>query len=123
MRSFAWGCLALGIAVAFGAFGAHGLKPILSTQALGTWRTGVDYQMIHGIALCLVGLASERLRGVARSVPCFGAGICLFSGSLYALALTGIKVFGAIAPIGGALLIAGWGLAGWAAIRVPRAVV
>ncbi|MDH3734312.1 MAG: DUF423 domain-containing protein [Gemmatimonadota bacterium] len=98
------------IAVAAGAFGAHGLQGALTPERLDTFETATRYQMYHALGLLFVGLAAARWP--ARSWA--GAGLLLlfgtlvFAGSLYALALSGIGVFGAIAPIGGASLIGGW---------------
>jgi uncharacterized membrane protein YgdD (TMEM256/DUF423 family) len=99
------------LAVAAGAFGAHALKAHLSDYALGVWNTAVQYQMYHALALlCLAGISkhvSRRFTGEA-ALTCFTFGIIIFSGSLYALALTGVKWLGAITPIGGALFLIGW---------------
>lgn len=98
------------LAVAFGAFGAHALKTRLSPEMLGVWHTGVEYQMYHALALLLVGLMARQMPGplLSASGACFAAGVLLFSGSLYVLALSGIRVLGAITPFGGLLFLAGW---------------
>jgi len=99
------------LAVAFGAFGAHGLKEILSTQQLTTWETAVRYQMWHALALGLVSQLLNQHSGnklLIRSGWLITIGTLFFSGSLYALCLTGHKWFGPITPIGGLLLLAGW---------------
>jgi uncharacterized membrane protein YgdD (TMEM256/DUF423 family) len=99
------------LAVALGAFGAHGLKEILSIQQLITWETAVRYQMWHALAL---GLISQLLNQhpsnklLIRSGWLMAVGTLFFSGSLYALCLTGYKWFGPITPIGGLLLLTGW---------------
>lgn len=92
------------LAVGLGAFGAHALKERLTPDMLAVWETGVKYHVYHALALLL--LAS--LRGPSKSAWCFTAGIALFSGSLYLLALTGVKKWGAVTPVGGAMFLAGW---------------
>jgi uncharacterized membrane protein YgdD (TMEM256/DUF423 family) len=107
-------------AVVFGAFGAHALRSVLDASALATWHTGVEYHFWHALALfvAVVGLPEGRARKLA--VGLFAAGIVLFSGSLYALALGAPRVVGAITPLGGVAFIAGW-LAVVSALRVDRA--
>ena len=101
-----------GIAVILGAFASHALKDKLSERALEIWETGTKYQMYHSLALILVALLLSRL--AIDSIPliiagyAFITGIVLFSGSLYALSLTGIKILGAITPLGGVAFITGW---------------
>ena len=91
--------------VALGAFGAHGLKDLLSTNGtMAIWQTAVLYQLVHAVASLW---AAERRPLVARF---WAAGVVLFSGSLYALALTNIKWLGAITPVGGVLFLIGWAL-------------
>jgi uncharacterized membrane protein YgdD (TMEM256/DUF423 family) len=105
------GAIFAGLAVIFGAFGAHALKDVLSPENLAIFRTGVEYQMMHGLALLLLAALHDRLACNHRAAVTgwlFAAGVIVFSGSLYALALTDIKVFGAITPIGGVCMIAGW---------------
>lgn len=115
------GCLFAFLAVAAGAFGAHGLEGSLSSARLETLETAARYQMYHALALILVGLAEARWPGKAWSGPglMFLAGTVVFSGSLYALALSGVGLFGAVAPIGGALLLVGWIWALVVVLRVP----
>jgi uncharacterized membrane protein YgdD (TMEM256/DUF423 family) len=98
------------IGVAFGAFGAHGLRGRLSPEMLAVFETGVRYQMYHALALVAVASLSDRLGGrlVTASGLLFVGGIVLFSGSLYLLAVTGATVLGAITPIGGVAFLAGW---------------
>ena len=98
------------IAVGFGAFGAHGLRGRLSPEMLAVFETGVRYHMYHALALLLVAALSPRFPGRAMAVAgwSFVAGITLFSGSLYLLAVTGVTVLGAITPIGGVAFLAGW---------------
>lgn len=92
--------------VALGAFGAHGLKNRLSPEMLAVFETGVRYQAYHALAILLVA----ALRGPDRAAWCFLGGIVVFSGSLYALALTGVRWLGAVTPVGGLLFLAGWAL-------------
>lgn len=101
------------IAVAFGAFGAHALKEILDEYSTGIWDTAVQYQMFHAVALVIIGiLMSKAIFGEVKqlkvAMKCINAGIVFFSGSLFILALTGIKWLGAITPIGGVLFLTGW---------------
>ena len=92
------------LAVGLGAFGAHALKSKLEPEMLAIFETGVKYQIYHALALLLIA----SLRGPSKAAWCFTAGIALFSGSLYLLALTGVKKWGAVTPIGGVLFLAGW---------------
>ncbi len=113
------GSVAAFLGVAIGAFGAHGLGETLPPERLANWETGARYQMYHAFGLLAVSVAVARRPGspARHAGTAFVAGIVLFSGSLYAIALTGIRTFGAIAPLGGAAFLAGWGLLGWAAWR------
>ncbi len=102
------GALQAFLAVAAGAFGAHGLKNTLDAYSLGVWETAAHYQLAHALALVLLGIF-EKQAGKQKPVhACFGIGILLFSGSLYALALSGVKALGMITPLGGLSLLAGW---------------
>lgn len=108
------------LAVAFGAFAAHALKNILSTGLLEVFRTGVDYQALHALALVAVGLIggqSGRSRVLQLAGWSFASGILLFSGSLYVMALTDIRWLGAITPFGGTAFLIGWGALAWHAGR------
>ena len=98
------------IAVALGAFGAHGLRSRMSAEMLAVFETGVRYQMYHTLALLIVALAAARLDGwlIRAAGWLFTSGIVVFSGSLYVLAITGTTAFGAITPLGGVALLAGW---------------
>lgn len=98
------------VAVVLGAFGAHALKARLAPELLAVWRTGVEYQMYHALALLLVGLLARQGASTTLNAggACFALGIVLFSGSLYALALSGVRLLGAITPLGGVLFLAGW---------------
>jgi len=104
------GAVAGFLAVGFGAFGAHALRGRLSPEMLAVFETGVRYQMYHALAILAVGLMLGRMGGwlFATAAWLFTAGIVMFSGSLYVLALSGITTFGAITPIGGLLFLAGW---------------
>ncbi len=112
---------ALGVLI--GAFGAHAFKPtLLTTGHLDTFETAVKYQFYHALALVLVGIliqnatpASSKLYGWAGYA--FLAGTIIFSGALYTICLTGIKAFGAVAPVGGLALVVGWLLLFWAASK------
>ena len=98
------------VAVALGAFAAHGLKSRFSEQLLTVFQTGVTYQFYHTLALLLAGLWLRFAPSpwVAAAGIFWALGVVLFSGSLYALALTSIKWFGPITPLGGLLFILGW---------------
>jgi uncharacterized membrane protein YgdD (TMEM256/DUF423 family) len=106
------GALAGFIGVAFGAFGAHGLRGRLSPDMLTVFETGVRYQLYHAFAVLIVALAAARFDGwmIRAAGWAFTAGIVLFSGSLYALALTGATRLGAVTPIGGLAFLVGWAL-------------
>ena len=109
-------------AVVIGAFGAHGLKARLSPEMLGVYQTGVQYHFYHALGLVLVGLACLHLPesiALRASGWLMAAGVLLFSGSLYALALTGEKWLGAVAPLGGTAFILAWGTFAWAVLRTP----
>ena len=104
--------------VAVGAFAAHALKARLDAYALGIMQTATLYQMIHALAiLACVNVLGAESGGPRNAQICFALGIPLFSGSLYALALTGHKMLGAITPIGGLFFLLGWGCLLLAAIR------
>ncbi|MFT3754125.1 MAG: DUF423 domain-containing protein [Paludibacter sp.] len=98
------------LAVILGAFGAHGLTKIISPEMLEVYKTGVQYQFYHTFALLAVGILMHfnQSKVLKWSANLFMAGIVLFSGSLYTLSITGIKVLGAITPVGGVAFIAGW---------------
>lgn len=113
MTSHGWlttGALLGGAAVALGAFGAHGLKTRVPADLLAVFDTAARYHLIHALAIVAVAWASERFPGapVTAAGWLFLAGILLFSGSLYLLVLTGARGLGAITPLGGLALIAGW---------------
>ena len=104
--------------VALGAFAAHGLKNRLSAEYLAIFHTGVTYQLVHALALFGVALLAAHIPGrlIGWAGISFTVGILLFSGSLYALTLTGISKLGIITPFGGLAFLLGWfflGLAAW----------
>ena len=103
------------LGVAFGAFGAHALRGRLAEMADGAkrlewWQTAAQYHLVHALALGLAAYVASRSPGGASTVAgwCFAVGVFLFSGSLYTMTLTGVRVLGAVTPFGGALLIVGW---------------
>jgi len=98
------------LGVACGAFGAHGLEGKIPEHDLGTWNKAVHYQLWHALALLLVAALHDRLKKASAAALCFAIGTAVFSGTLYLLVLTGVKALGAITPIGGVLMIAGWAL-------------
>ena len=107
-------------AVAAGAFGAHALKTKIAPEMMAVYQTAVQYHFWHGLGLLAVGaLIAQRpdsgVLGVAAWL--LVAGVLLFSGSLYALALTEVRGFGAVTPIGGVALLAAWAAVAWAALR------
>lgn len=104
------GAILAAIGVAFGAFGAHALRATLDARHLGWWNTAVQYQMWHAIGL--VALAAAPVRS-GLPAALLASGTVLFSGSLYAMALTDTRWLGAITPIGGVLMIAGWSVVCW----------
>lgn len=108
------------LAVALGAFGAHALKQRLPEDLLAVYQTGVQYHAWHALGLLAVGLTIVAMpgQGLLRvSGVLMAAGIVLFSGSLYALALTGVRWLGAITPLGGLAFLAAWAVYVWAVLR------
>jgi uncharacterized membrane protein YgdD (TMEM256/DUF423 family) len=112
------------LAVALGAFGAHGLKSKLAGLAdgadrMGWWQTGSQYHLAHALAFGLCALAASRYPGAASNASgwLLHAGIAIFSGSLYVMALTGTRWLGAITPLGGLCLLGGWLALGLASAR------
>ncbi|HEY7283844.1 MAG TPA: DUF423 domain-containing protein [Vicinamibacterales bacterium] len=105
------GGLAGFLAVGLGAFGAHALRGRLSPEMLAVFETGVRYQMYHALALILTSFVAARMSGwlITTAGWSFTAGIVLFSGSLYALALSGVTILGAVTPLGGVAFLIGWG--------------
>jgi uncharacterized membrane protein YgdD (TMEM256/DUF423 family) len=108
------------LGVALGAFGAHALKARLSPDLLAVWQTGVLYHLIHALALLALALYARAAGpgagpvSIAAPAAAFALGIVLFSGSLYALALTGIRPLGAVTPFGGLSFLFAWG---WIAVK------
>jgi uncharacterized membrane protein YgdD (TMEM256/DUF423 family) len=112
----ALGALLAALGVALGAFGAHALRDSLDAARLGWWNTAVQWHMWHAVAL--VALAAAPIDGRGLPALLIGAGTTIFAGSLYVMALSGLRWLGAITPVGGLLLIAGWLLLAWRAVRV-----
>jgi uncharacterized membrane protein YgdD (TMEM256/DUF423 family) len=112
------GALAGVVGVALGAFGAHGLRSRLSSEMLAVFETGVRYQMYHALALLALGALSPLIQGRLAVIAgwAFTVGIAIFSGSLYILALTDIRILGAITPLGGVAFLIGWACLAIAAI-------
>lgn len=115
------------LAVGLGAFGAHGLGPIFaraadSAKRVEWWQTGAHYHLTHALALGLsaVMLSRTQDRAVSVAVYAFALGILFFSGSLYTMALTGVRALGAVTPIGGLCFLVGWGALAVAAFRMAR---
>jgi uncharacterized membrane protein YgdD (TMEM256/DUF423 family) len=111
------------LAVALGAFGAHGLRSRFAdlpdaVKRLEWWQTAASYHLAHALAIGIVALLAERL-GRAPGIAgwAFLAGIVLFSGSLYTMSLTGVRALGAVTPIGGVAFLVGWGCLAWSAFR------
>jgi len=106
------GCLLAATAIMGGAFGSHALKARLTLEYLGIWETALRYQMYHALALIVIGLLSEKpnipTMGLMTAGYTIFLGTILFSGSLYILSLSQIKILGIITPIGGLALIIGW---------------
>lgn len=112
------GAVSGGLSVVLGAFGAHALKARLSPEALNTFEIGVRYQMYHALALIAVGLIAIKIDHAALKVSggSLFAGMLIFSGSLYGVALLEMRWLGMVAPVGGLLLIIGWFAMAWAAL-------
>jgi uncharacterized membrane protein YgdD (TMEM256/DUF423 family) len=122
-RPFVALAAALGfLAVALGAFGAHGLSARLAglsdgAQRLDWWKTAANYHLAHALAVGLAAGVCGESRAGRWACVAFAGGIVLFSGSLYTMTLSGLRGLGAVTPLGGLLLLAGWILLGWAALR------
>lgn len=109
------GSLLAFLGVALGAFGAHALRNRVSPEMLAVWNTAVLYHLLHAVALFALGLYARASGADVRTGGALlTAGVAVFSGSLYALALTGIKPLGAVTPVGGLLFLAGWA---WIALK------
>lgn len=106
------------LGVAIGAFGAHALKATLeANNRVETFELGTRYQFYHVLALLATGILVEKFPGMSTAAILFVAGMVVFSGSLYILSLTGQTMWGAVTPIGGLLLLAGWGMMAWSFIK------
>ena len=107
------------VGVAAGAFGAHAIRDRVTPERLANWQTAADYQLWHALAAIVAGFAATRWASGSAAAAgwCFAGGVVVFSGSLYALALTDRRKLGAITPVGGVVLLAGWALLLIAAIR------
>lgn len=103
--------------VAAGAFGAHGLGSRLGAEQLAWWETAVRYQLVHALAMLAAVIISRQGAGAPAlaAAALFAIGCVIFSGTLYAMALGGPRVLGAVTPIGGAAMLAGWLVLSWAA--------
>jgi uncharacterized membrane protein YgdD (TMEM256/DUF423 family) len=121
MNFAAAGAIGMALAVALGAFGAHGLKDRLDAYAMGVWEKAVFYHFVHALGILIVPLMAKlgflTAGGCTRVCVLLLAGILLFSGSLYALALSGVRMLGAVTPLGGLSFIAGWCLLAWELLR------
>jgi uncharacterized membrane protein YgdD (TMEM256/DUF423 family) len=113
------GAVSAAIAVAAGAFGAHGLRARVGPDLLAVWETAARYHLVHALALVAVGQAAQAWRSPALRAAgaLFVLGTLLFSGSLYVLVLTGVRALGAITPVGGVAFIGAWLCLAWAAWR------
>lgn len=110
------GALSMALAVGLGAFGAHGLKSRLTPDLLAIWHTGVDYHFYHALGLLMLALTMgffPDAQGLRLAAGLMLGGMLVFSGSLYVLALTGLRWLGAITPLGGLSLIAAWLVMAW----------
>jgi uncharacterized membrane protein YgdD (TMEM256/DUF423 family) len=118
----ALGALSAFLAVAAGAFGAHGLRARLPPDLLAVFEVGTRYQMYHALALLAVAWLTTRCSGglAVAAGWSFVVGTTLFSGSLYLMTFTGARWLGAVTPVGGAAFLAGWALMAWAAWRTWR---
>jgi uncharacterized membrane protein YgdD (TMEM256/DUF423 family) len=114
------GAINMFLSIALGAFGAHGLEGNVPERMLANWQTGAHYHMAHALGLLFVGLLVGRIGASAPALIggwLLLAGIVLFSGSLYVMALTQVKALGAITPIGGVSFLIGWALIATAAVK------
>jgi uncharacterized membrane protein YgdD (TMEM256/DUF423 family) len=109
------------VGVALGAFGAHGLPRDTAPQALEWWKTAALYHMLHALALVLAGIVGHQGGRVDAACWCWLVGSLVFSGTLYAMTLGAPRFLGAITPLGGVSLLAGWLLLAWAARALPGA--
>ena len=116
---FAAGAVLSGLGVLVGAFGAHGLRDRVAADMLAVFETGVRYHLIHGLAIIAVAWAASRWPSawIGAAGWLFAAGIVVFSGSLYILAISGVRWWGAVTPIGGVCFLAGWAALAVGALR------
>jgi uncharacterized membrane protein YgdD (TMEM256/DUF423 family) len=114
------GCGSAALAVVLGAFGAHALKGSIGVDEIEIWKTGVQYQMVHAIAIVVHGVFRERRSVGAAPAWCFFLGSLVFCGSLYVLAVGGPRGVGVITPVGGVLFVVGWVVFGVQAVRGRR---
>ena len=116
---FAAGAVLSGLGVLVGAFGAHGLRDRVTADMLAVFETGVRYHLIHGLAILAVAWAASRWPSawIGAAGWLFAAGIVVFSGSLYILAISGVRWWGAVTPIGGVCFLAGWAALAAGALR------
>ncbi|HMF77435.1 MAG TPA: DUF423 domain-containing protein [Bryobacteraceae bacterium] len=124
MNWTAVGAALMSLAVMMGAFGAHALKDRLDPYSLGVYEKAVFYHFLHAIGILLVALLARTgaigMAGQTRAAWLLMAGIIIFSGSLYTLALTGVRMWGAVTPFGGIAFIAGWLVLAYEALRTQR---
>lgn len=108
-------CIAGFLGVALGAFGAHGLKGVIEPNLMAAYQTGVQYHLVHAVALLGVGVwqLQQDNRWIGRAAAFLLAGILLFSGSLYLMAITGVRPLGIITPFGGTSWLIGWAMLAW----------
>ena len=113
------------LSVALGAFGAHALKDALAPDLLAVFETGVRWQAVHAVAILAAGVFSARLSGPMAPAAgwLFVLGTVVFSGSLYVLALSGVRAWGAVTPLGGVAWLAGWACLAVAGLRRPGRVI
>lgn len=114
-RMLVVGAVVAGLGVAAGAFGAHGLRPILSEKMMAVFETGVRYQLVHALAMLIAGLSAHSFKHPAfvKAGWSFFVGILIFSGSLFTLALTETRILGMLTPFGGLAFLIGWGFLAW----------
>ena len=121
MNASVIGAILLALAVALGAFGAHGLKERLDAYSMSIYEKAVFYQFVHALGILIVPLFAKagvisELSATRIALVLFG-GILFFSGSLYALAISGVRMLGAVTPIGGLCFILGWSMLAWSLAR------